>query len=122
LASVKNVNFTIILGDKNLHFRDDFAKFKNVKLLDFITQDLLKEIYKKTDIAITRAGATTLWELYFFGIHSIIIPLSSAAGNHQELNADYFAEMFGSDKLNENHNLKLDLLGKLTKYANLRKR
>jgi len=122
LASVKNINFTIILGDKNTHFRDDFAKFKNVKLLDFVTQDLLKEIYKKTDIAITRAGATTLWELYFFGIHSIIIPLSSAAGNHQELNADYFAEMFGSDKLNENHNLKLDLLSKLTKYANLRKR
>ncbi|MCT4617256.1 MAG: glycosyltransferase [Candidatus Gracilibacteria bacterium] len=122
LPSVKNMNFTIILGDKNLHFREKFSKFKNVKTLDFVTQDLLKEIYKKTDISITRAGATTLWELYFFGIHSIIIPLSSAAGNHQELNADYFTEMFGSDKLDENHNLKLDLLNKLTKYVNLRKR
>lgn len=122
LPSVKNMNFTIILWDKNLHFREKFSKFKNVKTLDFVTQDLLKEIYKKTDISITRAGATTLWELYFFGIHSIIIPLSSAAGNHQELNADYFTEMFGSDKLDENHNLKLDLLNKLTKYVNLRKR
>ena len=122
LPDIKNVNFTVILWDKNLHFREKFEKFDNIKTLDFISQGLLKEIYKKTDIAITRGGATTLWELYFFWIHSIIVPLSSAAWNHQELNANHFVKMFWSDKLDENNNLKLGLLNKLTKYANLRKR
>lgn len=30
-----------------MHFWDEFAKFDNVKTIDFASQDLLKEIYKK---------------------------------------------------------------------------
>lgn len=116
-----DINFTIILWDKNLHFRNDFEKCSNVKLYDFVNQKELGEIYKKTDIAITRAGATTLWELYFFGIHSIIIPLEWSAQNHQEHNAAYFKENFGSDVLSENSQLNLEIFRLITKYKDLRK-
>lgn len=121
LNNLIDVNFTIILGDKNLHFRNDFEKFNNVTLYDFVNQKEMWEIYKKTDIAITRAWATTLWELYFFWIHSIIIPLSGSAQNHQTYNWAYFKENFWSDVLEESSQLNLEIFRILTKYKDLRK-
>lgn len=121
LNNLIDINFTIILWDKNLHFRTDFEKYNNVTLYDFISQEELWEIYKKTDIALSRAGATTLWELYFFGIHTIIIPLEWSAQNHQVLNAKYFQETFGSDILKESDKLNLEIFRLLGKYKDLRK-
>jgi len=121
LNNLIDVNFTIILWEKNLHFRVYFEKFNNVVLYDFISQKELWEIYKKTDIAITRAWATTLWELYFFGIHSIIIPLGWSAQNHQEENALYFKESFWSDVLYETEQLNLEIFRLINKYKELRK-
>lgn len=121
LNDLKEVNFTIILWDKNQNFRNEFEKFENVEIYDFINQEDLGEIYKRTDIAITRAWATTLWELYFFGIHSIIIPLEWSASNHQEENANYFKENFWSDIILENQNVNLELFRLLRKYIELRK-
>jgi UDP-N-acetylglucosamine:LPS N-acetylglucosamine transferase len=46
--------------------REEFKKFPNVLVHDFLTQKRLGTILKKTDIAITRGGATTLWELNMF--------------------------------------------------------
>lgn len=116
-----DINFTIILWDKNLHFKQEFEKTSNVKLYNFVSQKELWEIYKKTDIAITRAWATTLWELYYFWIHSIIIPLPSSAQNHQQLNWEYFKKNFWSDLLQESNQLNLEIFRLLNKYKNLRK-
>ncbi|ATU05279.1 hypothetical protein BKN14_02375 [Candidatus Gracilibacteria bacterium HOT-871] len=115
------VDFTVILGEKNTHFKKSFEKYDNVRTFDFISQKDLGKILKQTDIAITRAGATTLWELAMFGIHSLIIPLTESAGNHQMANAEFFHNKFGSDILDENNNLEKNILEKLTKYKNLRK-
>lgn len=122
LNNLIDVNFTIILWEKNLHFRKEFEWYNNVKLYDFISQEDLWVIYKKTDIAITRGGATTLWELYFFGIHSIIIPLPESASNHQEENAIYFKNNFWSDILKESDKLNLDIFRLVNKYKDLRKK
>lgn len=116
-----DINFTVILWDKNLHFREDFEKCSNVKIYDFVTQKELWEIYKKTDIAITRAWATTLWELYYFWIHSIIIPLPTSAQNHQLLNAEYFKQNFWSDLLQESTQLNLEIFRLINRYKDLRK-
>ena len=45
------------------------------------------EIYQKSDLAISRAGALTLAELEVMKIPSIVIPLPHSAGNHQYYNA-----------------------------------
>lgn len=121
LNNLIDVNFTIILWDKNLHFRKEFENFSNVRIYDFATQEDLWVIYKNTDIAITRAWATTLWELYFFGIHSIIVPLKESASNHQEENWKYFKENFWSDLLEESEKLNLDIYRLISKYKDLRK-
>lgn len=121
LNNLIDINFTIILWEKNLAFREDFEKFSNVTLHNFVSQEALGTIYEKTDIALTRAGATTLWELYFFWIHSIIIPLKTAAQNHQEHNALSFKKEFWSDVLDEENRLNLEIFRLLSKYKELRK-
>ncbi len=121
LNNLIDINFTIILWDKNLHFRETFEGFSNVKLYDFVSQKELWEIYKKTDIAITRGWSTTLWELYFFGIHSIIVPLEWSAQDHQVKNALYFKENFWSDVIEESPQLNLDIFRLINKYKDLRK-
>ena len=120
LPDTDDINFHIILGAKNMHFREDFKKFSNTKVYDFINQKNLGKILKNTDIAITRWSATTLWELYYFWIHSIIIPITQA-WNHQIENAKYFSAKFWSDLLNEENNLNLELFILLKKYKELRK-
>jgi UDP-N-acetylglucosamine--N-acetylmuramyl-(pentapeptide) pyrophosphoryl-undecaprenol N-acetylglucosamine transferase len=121
LNNLIDINFTIILGDKNIHFWPQFEKFSNVKIYDFVSQEKLWEIYAKTDIAITRWWATTLWELYYFGIHAIIIPLKNAAWNHQMENAKFFNEKFWSNILEEWDKLSLEIFRLLQKYKDLRK-
>lgn len=116
-----DIDFSIILWEKNMHYRDDFKQYPNTKVHDFITQKRLGKILKDIDIAITRGGATTLWEMNAFWIHTIIIPLKNSAGRHQEKNALYFHENFWSDMLDEDTNLEEELYNLLKKYKNLRK-
>jgi len=52
--------------------------------------DELKHIYAITDVVVSRAGANSLYELAFMGMPNILIPLKSAANNHQTKNAEYF--------------------------------
>lgn len=56
----------------------------------------LKHIYAITDLVVGRAGANSLYELASMGKPNILIPLQSAAHNHQQLNADYFEKMGAS--------------------------
>jgi len=129
LPDLSDIDFKIILWEKNLHFKESFSKFKNVITYDFVSQKELWKILKNSDIAITRAWATALWELFYFWIHSIIIPLSWSAWNHQEQNGEYFKVNFWSDLLLENkedleeneNKLALDLYKLLKKYKDLRK-
>lgn len=116
-----NTNFTIILWEKNTNFRTNFEKFQNVKLYDFISQEELADVMKKTDISITRAGATSIWEQYYFWIMQIIIPLKNSAWNHQFHNAQYFKKHFDSIVLEEDENLKNTLEISLKKLENHRK-
>ncbi len=120
LPDMQDVDFHVILWEKNLEFRNEFKKFPNVTLYDFITQKDLGKLLKKVDIAVTR-GSSALWEFYFFGIHSIIIPLRATGGDHQQHNAEYFQTHFWSDILDEERNLSMNLFRKLQQYKDMRK-
>ena len=58
---------------------------KNVKVVPYI--DKMTRIMKKTDIIVTRAGASTLSEIIALKIPSIIIPSPYVPNNHQYKNA-----------------------------------
>lgn len=64
-------------------------KFKgmsnSVRILEFI--DKIDLAYSAADIVICRAGITSIMEIAYLKMASILIPLPSSAENHQELNA-----------------------------------
>ncbi len=48
--------------------------------------------YRVADLAIARAGASTLAELTYFGVPSLLVPYPHAADDHQTRNAEIFAQ------------------------------
>ncbi len=53
--------------------------------------DPIAEAYTATDLAVARAGAMTTAELCAFGVPAILIPLPTAAADHQTRNAEALA-------------------------------
>jgi UDP-N-acetylglucosamine--N-acetylmuramyl-(pentapeptide) pyrophosphoryl-undecaprenol N-acetylglucosamine transferase len=53
--------------------------------------DPISEAYEAVDLAITRAGAMTTAELCAWSLPSVLIPLPTAAGDHQTRNAEAMA-------------------------------
>jgi hypothetical protein len=41
MNNLLDINFTVILGEKNMEFRQEFEKFNNVQLVDFASQEQL---------------------------------------------------------------------------------
>lgn len=51
----------------------------------------MEELYSSADLALTRAGASTLFELALFGLPAVVLPYPHA-DRHQEENARFFAD------------------------------
>ena len=61
----------------------------------------LFDLYAAADLVVARAGANGLGEIAATGLPSILIPLPSAAGDHQRRNAAVFADHHASLVLEE---------------------
>ncbi|MCD4756947.1 MAG: undecaprenyldiphospho-muramoylpentapeptide beta-N-acetylglucosaminyltransferase [Arcobacteraceae bacterium] len=94
--------------------KNDFEKIKkkyeeleiDVDVFDFSKQ--LLEKMDKADFAVSRAGASTLWELVALGIPTLFIPFPYAAANHQYYNAKYLLDnnlcfLQNQNELDENY-------------------
>lgn len=80
----KDAYFLIQTGEKNVNiFRENEGH--NFRLKAFFTR--MNCVYSAIDVAISRAGGTTISEMAFFGIPVILIPFPYAAMNHQHANA-----------------------------------
>ena len=66
---------------------DDFARYESerVRVRPYLTP--MAEAYAATDLAIARAGAMGTAEMCAWGIPSILVPLPTAAADHQTVNA-----------------------------------
>jgi UDP-N-acetylglucosamine--N-acetylmuramyl-(pentapeptide) pyrophosphoryl-undecaprenol N-acetylglucosamine transferase len=69
--------------------------------------------FSSADIVISRAGASTLGELPFYGIPAILVPYPFA-WRYQKVNADYLVNK-GAAIMIENSNLQADLMPTLQK-------
>jgi len=67
---------------------------------EFLTSEL-KDIYAAATLVVSRSGANTLAEIQYFQKPSVLIPLESAANNHQHENAFYCTEKGLSDVFTE---------------------
>jgi len=85
----KNISVIHQCGKKSYNDIKEFYEKNGLKveLYDFIED--MPSILQKADFAVSRSGASTLWELCASGIPSIFIPYPYAAGDHQYYNAKY---------------------------------
>lgn len=96
----KDYQVLIVTGKS---YYDDFKKIslsKNVKIVPFLENMI--NLLKKTDLIISRAGASTIAEITAIGLPSILVPSPYVTNNHQYLNAkeleDYKASKLVSEK------------------------
>ncbi|GAB6078787.1 undecaprenyldiphospho-muramoylpentapeptide beta-N-acetylglucosaminyltransferase [Hydrogenobaculum acidophilum] len=93
-------NGVIITGDK--HFDEVYNALKNlnqVKVFSFF-----KEIYKlmrACDVAISRSGASTVYEMATIGLPAVFVPYPYAAYNHQYYNALEIKDLGGAKVLEQ---------------------
>ncbi len=91
---LKELNINIIHQTGKSDFEKIKKKYKelNIKadVFDFSTN--LIEKMDQADFAVSRAGASTLWELVALGIPALFIPYPHAAANHQYHNAKYLLD------------------------------
>lgn len=85
---------------------------KNLQQFELLPAEKLKGALESCDLVLARAGANSLFEILSAKKKSVIVPLPSAARNHQFDNAKYFSEkklieMFEQDS---NKNLVKTLL------------
>ena len=60
----------------------------SAKVIPFCRQ--MEAAYGACDVVVMRSGAASLTELAWFGLPSVLIPLPSAADDHQTVNARVF--------------------------------
>ncbi|CAB4862253.1 unannotated protein [freshwater metagenome] len=82
--------------DQMQHRRPHSSELQYV-LLPFA--DAMSDLWTLADTAICRAGATTVAELTFLGIPSILVPLPNAPGDHQTMNARSVVDVGGARML-----------------------
>ncbi len=87
IKSFEGKNYEVLIITGNASF-DDFPKDNlplNVKILPFY--EGLTKIMKRTDLFVSRAGASTLSEIIALEVPTILIPSPFVANNHQYVNA-----------------------------------
>jgi len=91
---LNEMNINIIHQTGKNDFKNIKVEYKKLNIdadvFDFSTQ--LLEKMDKADFAVSRSGASTLWELVALGIPTLFIPYPYAAANHQYYNAKYLLE------------------------------
>ncbi len=72
---LKKCQFHIILWKLNQDLVQLFSPFSFVKCYDFLSQKAIGELYLTSDIAITRAGTTSLAEQELFDLKLLMVPI-----------------------------------------------
>ena len=91
-------------GDHERVINDYRARGLKGEITPFI--DDMGDAYSRADIVVSRAGATTIFELAALGKPSILIPYPYATNHHQEINAASLVQVGGAEMI-----LQKDLTG-----------
>jgi UDP-N-acetylglucosamine--N-acetylmuramyl-(pentapeptide) pyrophosphoryl-undecaprenol N-acetylglucosamine transferase len=109
LAGQSDMQFVVQTGEADAEFVREACTESGVKA--FVTPFIheMNNAYSCSDLAVCRAGATTIAELTAHGLPSILIPYPFSAGGHQEKNAALL-ESKGAAVVVANKDLTGDLL------------
>jgi len=79
-------------GEKNIQAVKESYEKLGIKAEVFGFSNEIPSLMSRSDIAIARSGASTLWELSANGLPAIYIPYPYAASDHQYHNAKFLSE------------------------------
>ncbi|NOQ29900.1 MAG: undecaprenyldiphospho-muramoylpentapeptide beta-N-acetylglucosaminyltransferase [Helicobacteraceae bacterium] len=110
-----------ILSEKEINIihqcgKSDYERVKNsykelhieVELFSFSNE--LEKLIERSDLAVSRSGASTLWELCAAKLPAFFVPYPYAAGDHQFFNAKFIVDNNLGWMMRENENLEEKLL------------
>lgn len=80
-----------------------------------MNEDELRNASRMADLIVSRAGGNTIFEIAAWGIPSILIPLPSAAQDHQRKNAYAYARTGACEVIEETNLTPSVLLGEITR-------
>ncbi|MDC0046948.1 UDP-N-acetylglucosamine--N-acetylmuramyl-(pentapeptide) pyrophosphoryl-undecaprenol N-acetylglucosamine transferase, partial [Candidatus Pelagibacter sp.] len=88
----KSIKIKIIhqTSENNINFLLNFYKENGIEHQVFVFEKDLNKLLIKSDLCITRAGASSLAELSLLKVPFITIPLPSSMDNHQYENAKFY--------------------------------
>jgi len=122
LARIPNLEIVHLAGEQ------DQGRVANVYAESGIRAEVhgfyqdMPALYERIDVAVTRAGATTVAELCCAGIGALYIPLPWAADDHQTANAKAVADVGGAVLLPQATTRSSDIAALLAALANDRTR
>lgn len=90
--------------------------FKNVELSPYFLD--MPHYFKKSDLVVCRAGATTVAELIASQKAALLIPFAQATDNHQVLNAQELAKVGGAEILEESEFTPQHFYTKIVHFIN----
>lgn len=119
----EDIFYVLVTGDKNYEdmriLKEEAEKEIGKSLDNYLRLEKfvfnMDEMYKVADLCITRAGAMTISELALAHKPSILIPLPTAAENHQFFNAKVLEDVDAA-KIIEQKDLTEDSLNESVKY------
>nr|WP_255327540.1 glycosyltransferase [Lebetimonas sp. JH292] len=98
----KNIQIIHQTGKRDFERVKNFYEKNNIKADIFDFSKNLVEKIAKADFAISRAGASTLFELVANQIPTVFIPYPYAAGDHQYYNAKFLEDKKAGFVIREN--------------------
>ena len=112
----KDYEVLFVTGQKYFDSYKEIDIPSNVKLVPLL--DDMLSVLKKTDLIVTRAGASTIAEITVLGVPSIMIPSPYVTHNHQEKNAEVLEKSGCSYVIKEKDLSKESLLESIDKLIN----
>ena len=95
-------NLKQIIAESQVIINKDLDKYYHP--IGFLDEEKIKHAYKAADLIISRSGSGSIFEIAAVGKPSILIPLPSAAADHQSKNA-YAYSQTGASLVIEQENL-----------------
>ena len=90
-AQLGAVSVTHVVGRANLEGMKS-ATTESYKVVPYLDSAEMAAAYRAATVVVARSGGT-LAEIAMFGLPSILVPLPNSANDHQQRNAEEFAEM-----------------------------
>lgn len=116
IENIDKIHFFHQTGEKDMEIVKKAYKKQKVSCSIQPFFENMAELYKKADLLICRAGATTIAEITAIGKSAVFIPFPYAADDHQRFNAQNLADNSAADMIIEKELYPESLAGKINYY------